>query len=138
MPANLRRYLPFILIGVLVITVVPSLFKKHSGVTTNTRVTQTLSALHVIDRAQQKRFAAGDGYTAHLADLVVKGNGLALDLALPVVVQLDAAADGKSYVVQLESNVLSLVRSRRDGKLVADTCTVLSGSGVKCPAPASK
>ena len=137
MPANLRRYLPFILIGVLVITVVPSLFRKHSG-STNTHVTQTLGALRVVDRAQQKRFAAGDGYTGHLADLVVKGNGLALDLALPVVVQLDTAADGKSYVVQVESDVLSLVRARRDGMLVADTCTVRGGRGVKCPAPAAK
>jgi hypothetical protein len=137
MPANLRRYLPFILIGVLVITVLPSLFKKHSG-STNSHATKTLDALHVIDRAQQRRFAAGDGYTSHLTDLIVKGNGLAVDLALPVLVQLDAPANGKSYVVQVESDVLSLVRARRDGKLVADTCGVRSGSGVKCPAPASK
>src|SRR5581483_66025 len=100
MPPNLRRYLPFILIGVLVITVLPSLFRKHSK-STNSHASQTIDALHVIDRAQLKRFASDGRYTGHLADLIVKGNGLANDLALPVLVQLDASADGKSYVVQV-------------------------------------
>jgi hypothetical protein len=61
---------------------------------------------------------------------------LATDLGIGVTVQVDAATDGKSYVAQIVSANLSLVRARTGTKLVNSSCVVVkSGSGVACPAP---
>lgn len=138
MSPGLRRFLPLILVALLLLVVVPSIFKKHSGPSRSTKEQQTLGALATIDKGQQKLFKTTGRYSSHLADFFAKGNGLATAYALPLVIDLGASANGKRYVVQIESDQYSLVRSRESGKLLADQCLARSGSGSKCPVPAAK
>ena len=137
MPTNLRKFLPIIVVAFFLIFLLPTLLKKKStsGLSAGARATQTINAMNLIDKGEQAYKAAHGGYTAHLADLVSTSPRLAHDLAIGLAVQLDAGSDRQSFVAQVESNVLSLVRARSGKKLIADTCLIVkSGSGVKCPA----
>ena len=136
MPPNIRRFLPLILVAFFLLFLLPQLLKKKttSGLSASTRATQTLSAMNLIDKGEQAYKAAHGGYTAHLADLVATSHGLARDLVIGLAVQLDAGSNRQSFVAQVESDVLSLVRARSGKKLIADSCLIVkSGSGVKCP-----
>jgi hypothetical protein len=136
MPTNLRKFLPIIAVAFFLIFLLPTLLKKKStsGLSAGARATQTINAMNLIDKGEQAYKAAHGGYTAHLADLVATSHGLAHDLEIGLAVQLDAGSDRQSFVAQVESNVLSLVRARSGKKLIADTCLIVkSGSGVKCP-----
>ena len=137
MPPNIRRFLPLILVAFFLLFLLPTLLKKKStsGLSASARATQTINAMNLIDKGEQAYKAAHGGYTAHLADLVTTSHGLAQDLVIGLAVQLDAGSDAQSFVAQVESNVLSLVRARSGKRLIADTCLIVkSGSGVKCPA----
>ena len=138
MPPNFRRFLPFMLIAVVFLFLVPTLFKKHtSGPSTSTRATQTIDAINLIDKSEQSYRAAHGRFTSHLADLLPLRKQLAGDLAIGLSVQLDASTNGQSFLAQVASDVLSLVRARGGDKVTAESCLVLkSGSGVTCPAPA--
>jgi hypothetical protein len=138
MPPNFRRFLPFMLIAVVFLFVVPTLFKKHtSGPSTSTRATQTIAAMNLIDKGEQSYRAAHGRFTSHLADLLPLRKQLAGDLAVGLSVQLDASTNGQSFLAQVASDVLSLVRARGGDKVTAQSCLILkSGSGVTCPAPA--
>jgi hypothetical protein len=138
MPPNFRRFLPFMLIAVVFLFVVPMLFKKHtSGPSTGTRATQTIAAMNLIDKGEQSYRAAHGRFTSHLADLLPLRTQLAGDLAIGLSVQLDASTNGQSFLAQVASDVLSLVRARGGDKVTAQSCLILkSGSGVTCPAPA--
>jgi hypothetical protein len=138
MPPNLRRFLPFILIAAVFLLIVPNLFKKHtSGPSTSTRATQTIAAMNLIDQGEQSYKAAHGRFTSHLADLLPLRKQLAGDLAIGLSVQLDASTSGQSFLAQVASDVLSLVRARGGNKVTAQSCLILkSGSGVTCPAPA--
>jgi hypothetical protein len=136
-PPNIRRFLPIILIVFFLLFLLPQLLKKKStsSVTAGDRATQTIDAMNLIDKGEQAYSATHGGYTAHLADLVATNNGLAKDLVVGIVVQLDAGSDRKSFVAQVESDVLSLIRARSGNKLIANSCVIVkSGSGVACPA----
>jgi len=137
-PPNFRRFLPFMLIAVVFLFLVPTLFKKHtSGPSTSTRATQTIAAMNLIDKGEQSYRAAHGRFTAHLADLLPLRKQLAADLAIGLSVQLDASTNGQSFLAQVASDVLSLVRARGGNKVTAQSCLILkSGSGVACPAPA--
>jgi hypothetical protein len=138
MPPNFRRFLPFMLIAIVFLFIVPTLFKKHtSGPSTSTRATQTIAAMNLIDKGEQSYKAAHGRFTSHLADLLPLRKQLAGDLAIGVSVQLDASTDGQSFLAQVASDVLSLVRARSENTVTAQSCLILkSGSGVTCPAPA--
>jgi hypothetical protein len=139
MPPNIRRFLPLILVAFFLLFLLPTLLKKKStsGLSAAARATQTISAMNLIDKGEQAYKAAHGGYTAHLADLVATSHGLARDLVVGLAVQLDAGSDRQSFVAQVESDVLSLVRARDGKKLIADSCLIVkSGSGVNCPAKA--
>jgi competence protein ComGC len=132
----MRRFLPLILVAFFLLFLLPSLLKKKSssGLSSGARATQTISAMNLIDEGEQAYKAAHGTYTAHLADLVATSHGLAHDLVIGLAVQLDAGSDGQSFVAQVESNVLSLVRARSGKKLIAHSCLIVkSGSGVTCP-----
>jgi hypothetical protein len=136
MPPNIRRFLPLILIAFFLLFLLPTLLKKNStsGLSASARATQTINAMNLIDKGEQAYKAAHGTYTAHLADLVATSHGLAHDLVIGLAVQLDAGSDGQSFVAQVESNVLSLVRARSGKKLIAHSCLIVkSGSGVTCP-----
>ena len=140
MPPNFQRFLPIILIALVVFFLVPSLLKKHtsSGPSAGTRATQTIDAMNLIDKGEQVYKTAHGRFTAHLADLLPLNTRLARDLAIGLGVQLDVSTNGQNFLAQVASNVLSLVRARNGGKVTAQSCLVLkSGSGVKCPAPVS-
>jgi competence protein ComGC len=137
MSPNLRRFLPLILVAFFLLFLLPTLLKKKStsGLSSGARATQTISAMNLIDKSEQAYKAAHGAYTAHLADLVAASPVLAHDLVIGLAVQLDAGSDGKSFVAQVESSVLSLVRARSGKKLIAHSCLIVkSGSGVNCPA----
>lgn len=137
MPPNFRRFLPFVLIAVFVLFLVPTLLRKKGSTTASasTRASQTLDAMTQIDKGEQAYLGANGRYTPHLADLLT--NRLATDLAIGINVQIDVSSDGRRYVAQLESDTLSLVRGRQGGKVIAQTCLTRT-SGVSCPTPAKK
>jgi hypothetical protein len=136
-PPNFQRFLPLVLIALVVFFLVPSLLKKHtSGPSAGTRATQTIDAMNLIDKGEQGYKVAHGRFTPHLADLLPLNTRLASDLAISLGVQLDVSTNGQRFLAQVASNVLSLVRARNGGKITAQSCLVLkSGSGVKCPAP---
>jgi hypothetical protein len=134
-PPNFRRYLPLLLIAFLLVFLLPSLLRKKttSGSSPSTRAAQTIEAMNLIDKREQAYRVAHGRFTPHLADLLTER--LASDLAIGLAVQLDVGSDGQRYVVQVESDVLGLVRARTDARVSAQSCLVLkSGSGVSCPA----
>ena len=139
MPPNFQRFLPLILIAALAIFVLPALLRKHkSGPSASTRATQTIDAMNLIDKGEQSYKTAHGHFTPHLADLLPTHTRLAGDLAIGLAVQLDVSTNGQSFVAQVASDLLSLVRARSAGKVTAQGCRVLkSGSGVKCPAPST-
>jgi hypothetical protein len=137
MPPNVRRFLPLILVAFFLLFLLPTLLKKKSssGLSSEARATQTINAMNLIDKAEQAYRSVHGGYTGHLADLLAASHGLAHDLVIGLAVQLDAGSDKQSFVAQVESSVLSLVRARSGKTLIANTCLIVkSGSGVKCPA----
>jgi hypothetical protein len=136
-PPNFQRFLPFILIAILLLFVLPTLFKKHnSGPSAGTRAALTIDAMDLIDKGEQSHKAAQGRFTLHLADLLPLNTRLASDLAIGLNVQLDVSSNGESFLAQVASDVLGLVRARSGNKVTAQSCLVLkSGSGVKCPAP---
>jgi len=137
MPPNFQRFLPFVLIAVVLLFVVPALRKKHtSGPSAGTRAAQTIDAMNLIDKGEQSHKTAQGRFTPHLADLLPLNTRLASDLAIGLRVQLDVSSNGHSFLAQVASDVLGLVRARTDTKVTAQSCLILkSGSGVKCPAP---
>ena len=140
MPPNFQRFLPLVLVGVLVLFVAPSLLRKKSssGPSASTRATQTIDAINLIDKGEQTYETGHGAYTSHLADLLTVSPGLAHDLVIGLAVQLDAGSNGETFYAQVESDVLSLVRARKGKKLIANSCLVLKkGSGVNCPTSAA-
>ncbi len=139
MPPNFRRFLPFVLIAAVVLFIVPQLVKKHpSGPSAESRATQTIEAMNLIDKGEQTYKSAHGRFTPHLADLLPTNPRLASDLAIGLSVQLDVSTDGQSFFAQVAGDVLSLVRARSASKLSTKSCRILkSGSGVKCPAPST-
>lgn len=143
MPANFQRLLPFALIAIVLLFVLPAVLKKHtSGTSAGTKSSETVQATNLIDQGEVVYQAANGHYTQHIADLVSAKPGLAAALAVGVTVQLDVGSDGQSYLAQVGTDVISLVRARKGAKVTAQSCLVLkSGSGVNCPvtsAPAKK
>jgi type II secretory pathway pseudopilin PulG len=135
MSPQLRRFLPMILIVLLLVTFLPALLGKRStsGTSASERSRRTLEAVRLIDRGEQRYRAAHGRYTGNLADLMAGQPRLADDLTIGLSVHLDVASDGKSYLAQVVGDVLSLVRFRNDSG-VRDRCLVLrSGSGIECP-----
>jgi hypothetical protein len=136
-PANFQRFLPFILIGFVLLFVLPQVLKKKSssGSSSKTQSARTTEAVNLIDQAEQSYWLAHGRFTPHLADLVPFHPRLATDLGIGLAVTLDVGADGHRYVQRVASSVLSLVRARSGNKIVANTCLVVkSASGVACPA----
>jgi hypothetical protein len=137
---DMRRFLPLVLIGLLVVVFLPQLLNRGRGsktLSTKDRATLTRDAVDRIDRGETRYRAAHGTYTDHLANLVAADKRLAAELTIPLTVELDVGADAKSYLVQVSSDVLSFARSRANGKLVAASCRALkSSSDVKCPEPA--
>jgi hypothetical protein len=135
-PPNFQRFLPVLLVIAVLVFVLPAIFRKHtsSGPSSSTRAAQTIDAMKLIDQAEQSYMLAHQRFTSHLADLVPLHKRLAGDLAIGLSVKLDASTDGQSFLAQVSSDVLSLVRVRSGNKLTAHSCLVLkSGSGVNCP-----
>ena len=96
----------------------------------------TRDAMLRIDKAQKATFGAGGKYTDSLAELVAGDKVLASELTVPLVIDLSTATDGKSYVVSISSDVLSVARARKGAKVVSSSCRVLkSGTGYSCPVP---
>jgi hypothetical protein len=139
MPANFRRYLPF-MIGALALLILISALakKKSSGPTTaSAQSTATVQTLDRVNRAERLFRTAHGTYTNHVADLLVESHALGGDLAEGVVIQLDVGASGQSFYTLVQSPVLSMVAAWSSGKLVTQNCAVLkSGSGVACPTTA--
>ena len=59
----------------------------------------TRDAMLRIDRGREAAFATAGKYTDNLADLVVADKVLATELTVPLTIDLDVGASGKSYVV---------------------------------------
>jgi hypothetical protein len=134
MSPQLRRYAPLIAIALLLFILLPLLNRGHkSGISSGDKSDATKRAMGLLDSGEKTYRAAKGRYTDHLADLVATSKGLAGTLAIGLFVQLDVSSNGQTYVAQLSSDVLSLVRVRAGDKVTTDTCRVLKkGSGVNC------
>jgi hypothetical protein len=130
----MRRLLPVFAIFAAVLFILPALTKKHSsGPASDTKATTTLDAMKRVDNSEQRYRSAHARYTSHVADLVRLAPALAGDLTT-VGIQLDVSSDGQTFLAQVSSDVLRLVRARGE-TLTANTCIVVkSGKGVSCPA----
>lgn len=141
MSPSLRRYFPFIIGAFVLLILLPALFKHKSSTSPapSAQATQTFGALNLVDHSEQRYDSSHGRYTAEVADLLLESRSLATDLTDGYVIQLDVSTDGQTYYALVESPVLSLLRARNDGKLIANTCLVVkSESGVSCPTPAKK
>jgi hypothetical protein len=123
-----------LLIGALFLVVLPLLRHSHSsGLSDRDRAMATKAALAGIDRGELAYRVVHSRFTSHLADLVGGDVKLARDLAAGLIVQLDVGSNGNSYLVQVQSSVLSLVRARTGSRMTADRCQIFKkGSGVDC------
>ena len=137
MPPQYRRFAPILLIGLVFLIVLPLLrHSKSSGLSAADRANGTRNALALIDAGELRYKTQHQRYTDHLADLVPGNKTLATDLAIGLAVQLDVSSDGQSYLAQITSSVLSLVRARTNTTTTANSCLILKrGSGVSCAAP---
>jgi hypothetical protein len=136
MPSNIRRFLPVIIIAFFLLIVLPTLFRKHSttGPTTKSLSQQTIAAMNLVDRSEVAYKGKHGRYSAHVADLLALSPTLGADLVDGVAVQLDVSTDGQSYLGEVGSTVISLVRARKGAKTITHGCLVVkSGSGVACP-----
>src|SRR6266496_2569707 len=106
MPPNYRRFLPLILIALVVIVALPSLRKKHSSApSAATIAAATVDAMNLIDKGEQSYKTAHGGFTPHLADLLPLNPSLARDLAIHLGVQLDVSSDGQRFLAQVASEI---------------------------------
>jgi hypothetical protein len=135
MSPDFRRFLPLVLVVVFAALIVPTLLhRSKSGLRASDKTTRTIDAIRLIDSGEQDYKTGHGRYTQHLADLVSANPKLAGDLAIGIDVRLDVSTDGDSYLAQVASDVLSLVRARTGTKLTAHNCVVLkNSSGVHCP-----
>jgi hypothetical protein len=134
----MRRFLPIILIAFAALFILPQLFKGSSSKTLSSkeRSQMTRDAMLRIDKGQKEAFAAGGRYTDSLAEIAAKDKVLAGELTVPLAVDLSIGTGGKSYLVTVSSDVLSVSRARRGAKVVASNCRVLkSRTGYDCPVP---
>jgi hypothetical protein len=135
---DMRRFLPIILIAFAALFILPQLFKHSSSKTLSSkdRATMTRDAMLRIDKSEKAAFEAGGKYTDSLAELVANDKVLAGELTVPLLIDLSTGADGKSYVVTISSDVLSVARARKGAKVVSSSCRVVkSRTGYKCPVP---
>ncbi len=134
---DMRRLLPILLIAFAALFILPQLFKGSSSKTLSTkdRGTLTRDAMLRIDKAEKAAFAADGRYVGNLADLAVADKVLASELTVPLDVDLVVGTNGKSYLVRVSSDVLSVARARSGAKVVTSTCRELKSRGAKCPEP---
>jgi hypothetical protein len=137
---DVRRFLPIMLIAFAALFILPQLFRSGGGsktLSSKDRAILTRDAMHRIDTAQMAELAAHGRYTGNVADLVVADKVLARELTVPLEIDLDVGAGGKSYVVRVSSDVLAVARARSGDAVVASNCRVVkSRTGFKCPEPA--
>ncbi len=136
MPPQFRRFLPLILIALFALILLPTL--RHgshkSGLSDSEKATRTIDAMKLIEAGEQSYKTVHGRFTQHLADLLPANSKLAGDLAVGLDVRLDVSTNGQSFLAQVASNVLSLVRAHSGTTLSAQNCVVLkSSSGVNCP-----
>lgn len=134
----MRRFLPIILIAFAALFILPQLFKGSSSKTLSSkeRSQMTRDAMLRIDKAQKARFDADGTYTDSLAEIAAKDKVLASELTVPLDVDLSIGNGGKSYLVTVSSDVLSVSRARTGARVVASNCRVLkSRTGYDCPVP---
>jgi hypothetical protein len=136
MNPDFRRFLPLVLIAVFAIFLLPSLLHRShsSGLSNKDKAARTHDAVKLIENGERSYRAMHGRYTSHLADLVAASPNLAHDLVAGVDISLDVSTKGQSYVAQITSDVLSIVRVHTNGTLAAQSCqTLTSSSGVTCP-----
>ena len=135
----MRRFLPIMLLAFAGLFILPQLFRGGSSKTLSSkdRALMTRDAMLRIDKAEQAAFTADGRYSGNLADLVVADKVLARELTVPLNIDLDVGTGGKSYVVRVSSDVLSVARARSGDAVVTSNCRALKRS-VKCPEPAAK
>ena len=138
MPPQYRRFLPLILIAAFAFILIPALsHRSHKqGLSDREKATRTIDAMKLIDTGEQSYRTVHGRFTQQLADLLPANPKLAGDLAAGVDVRLDLSTNRQSFLAQVASDVLSLVRARTGTTLTAQSCVVLkSSSGVNCPPP---
>jgi hypothetical protein len=135
---DMRRFLPILLIAFAALFILPQLFKHSSSKTLSSkdRAAMTRDAMLRIDKSQKAVFESGGKYTDSLADIIAKDKVLASELTVPLLIDLSTGDGGKSYVVTISSDVLSVARGRNGAKVSFSSCRVLkSRTGFSCPVP---
>ena len=137
---DFRRYLPLIILAFAALFILPQFLnrgKSSKTLSSDNRAALTLDAVNRIDRAEAMVLAANGSYTGNLSELVQRDKQLAVDLTVPLIVEIDVGTDGKSYLVRVSSDVISFARARANGKITAANCRELK-KDVDCPEPAKK
>jgi hypothetical protein len=132
----MRRLLPILLLVFVALFILPQLFRGGGGssnLSTKDRGRLTLDAIDRIDRAQQQVSSSTGKYTADLTELVARDEVLASELTIPLIVDLDVGAGGKSYVARASSDVVSVAWIRNGSTLVRYCRMLKSRTGVDCP-----
>ena len=130
MPANLQKFLPFILIIFFLLFVVPSVLHHGSKSKGTSLSTLTLNTVNLVDKAEKGYRAAHKGYTPNIADLLALDRALGPLLGSGILVSLNTSSNSQTYFAQVASTVISYTRGRTGDKLITHTCLVLkSGIG---------
>ena len=111
---DMRRFLPIMLIAFAALFILPQLFKGGGSKTLSSkdRGTLTRDAIHRIDQAEQKAFAAGPGSTPTTSPTSSRRQGARPRADHPADLDLTSSGTGKSYVVARLQRLLSVARAR--------------------------
>lgn len=107
--------------------------KRGPSTSSKVRTEAATKVFALVDGTEQRYRAAHGRYTGNLADLVSMNPALAPSPPL-VDVKLDASIDGKTYLVRVTSNAMSLTRARTAGRQIEFGCEFIgSHRGLTCP-----
>jgi hypothetical protein len=131
---QLRRFLPLIVVALLLLVLLPLLNRGHkSGLSSGDKADRTKEAMRLIDTGELRFKARTGRYTSHLTDLVIASKRLGQVLAVGIAVELDTSTNGRAYLARATGENLSLLRARNGAALTTNGCVVIkSGSGVDC------
>ena len=134
MSPQLRRFLPLIVVGLLLLVLLPLLNRGHkSGLSSGDKADRTKEAMRLVDTGELNYKARTGRYTSHLTDLVVASKRLGQVLAIGIAAELDTSANGRAYLARVTGENLSLLRARNGATLITNGCVVIkTGSGVDC------
>ena len=134
---------PLIFVALLFLLLIVStqlLGKRGSSTTLNDkeRVTRTSQSLGNVVAAEEAYKKANGRYTGELSDLIAFKPTIADDLSDGILVQVDAGQEGKNFIAQINSSVLTLIQASNGVKTTKSCFAVKSVANKVCPRKQTK